>query len=77
MVEKKLNIFAACAIATVILYVIGSAYAYVILNLYNEGDGMPIGKLLMSFMVLPLPGDIIKIILAGIVGGRVRKALKI
>ena len=77
MVEKKVNVFAACAVATVILYLIGSAYGYVILNFYSEGDGMPLGKLVMSFCVLPLPGDIIKIILAGLVGGRVRKILKI
>ena len=77
MVEKKMNVFAACAIGTVILYLLGSAYAYVILNFYNEGDGMPVGKLVKSFMLLPLPGDILKVVLAGIVGGRVRRILKL
>lgn len=77
MIDKKVNIFASCGIATVILYIIGSAYAYVMLNFFSEGDGMAIGTFVKSFMLLPLPGDIIKVILAGIVGGRVRKALKL
>jgi len=76
MVGKKINIFAACAIATVVLYIIGSAYAYVILNFYTEGDGITLRGLAFSFMLLPLPGDIIKIILAGVVGGRVRKIIR-
>lgn len=77
MVEKKISIFAACAIGTVILYLIGSAYAYVLLNFFTEGDGIALDTLVFSFMVLPLPGDIAKIVLAGVVGGRVRKALKV
>ncbi|MCR5529815.1 MAG: biotin transporter BioY [Saccharofermentans sp.] len=76
MAEKKMNLYAVCLIATVLLYIIGSAYAYVILNFYQDGEGMPIGKLLFSFMVLPLPGDIIKVVLAAFVGGRVRKVIK-
>lgn len=76
MSEKMMNLYAVCLIATVLLYIIGSAYAYVILNFYQDGEGMPIGKLLFSFMVLPLPGDIIKVVLAAFVGGRVRKVIK-
>lgn len=77
MAEMRMNLYAACAIGTVILYIIGSVYAYVILNFFVEGDGIAIGKLVKSFMVLPLPGDIAKIILAAFVGGRVRKVLKV
>lgn len=76
MTERKMNLYAACAIGTVILYVIGSAYGYVILNFFTEGDGMKLGALVFTFMVLPLPGDIIKVILAAFVGGRVRKVIK-
>ena len=76
MTERKMNLYAACAIGTVILYVIGSAYGYVILNFFTEGDGITLGALVFTFMVLPLPGDIIKVILAAFVGGRVRKVIK-
>ena len=77
MAEKRMNLYVACAIGTVILYIVGSAYAYVLLNFFVEGDGLAIDKLVKSFMLLPLPGDIAKIILAAFVGGRVRKALKV
>lgn len=77
MAEKMMNLYAVCLIATVLLYIIGSAYAYVILNFYQDGEGMPIGKLLFSFMVLPLPGDILKVILASVVGKRVKSILKV
>ena len=76
MTERKMNLYAACAIGTVILYVIGSAYGYVILNFFTEGDGITLGALVFTFMVLPLPGDIIKVIRAAFVGGRVRKVIK-
>ena len=76
MTERKMNLYAACAIGTVILYVIGSAYGYVILNFFTEGDGITLGALVFTFMVLPLPGDLIKVILAAFVGGRVRKVIK-
>lgn len=76
MAERKLNLYAACAIGTAILYVIGSAYAYILLNFFTEGDGIDLGALALSFMLLPLPGDIIKVILAAFVGGRVRKVIK-
>lgn len=77
MVEKKMNAFAACIIGTAVLYLIGSAYAYVILNFFTEGDGMALGDLAFSFMVLPLPGDILKVVLAVVVGKRVRNILKV
>ena len=76
MAEKRMNLYAACAIGTVILYIVGSAYAYILLNFFVEGDGIALDKLVKSFMLLPLPGDIAKIVLAAFVGGRVRKVLK-
>lgn len=73
--EKGMNLFLANAIGTAVLYVLGGAYGYVILNFFTEGSGITLKALVWSFMVLPLPGDIIKIVVASIVARRVKKAV--
>ncbi|MBR6483544.1 MAG: biotin transporter BioY [Clostridiales bacterium] len=75
MAEKGMNLFAANAIGTVILYVIGGTYGYVILNFFTEGNGIALKDFFWAFMILPLPGDIIKIVVAAIVSKRVKKAV--
>lgn len=73
--EKGMNLFAANAIGTAVLYLIGGTYGYILLNFFTEGAGITLKALVWSFMVLPLPGDIIKIVLASIVAKRVKKAV--
>lgn len=62
-------------IATIILYAIGFAYYCLVVVLYIK-DGRDLAASITPFLITPIPGDIIKIILASIVAPRVRKAIK-
>lgn len=61
-------------VATVILYVIGFAYYCLVVTLYIK-DGRDLTSMVVPFLVTPIPGDVIKIVLASLVAPRVRKAL--
>lgn len=62
-------------IATIILYAIGFAYYILVVVLYIK-DGRDLAALVVPFLVTPIPGDLIKIVLASLIAPRVRKALK-
>ncbi len=60
--------------ATAVLYLIGFAYYCLVVVLYIK-DGRDLMGLVVPFLVTPIPGDLIKIILASLIAPRVRKAL--
>lgn len=62
-------------LATVVLYAIGFAYYCLVVTLYIK-DGRDLMAAVVPFLVTPIPGDLIKIVLASLIAPRVRKALK-
>lgn len=62
-------------IATFIIYLIGTPYLYLILNVYmKKSMSLPV---IFTATILPcLPGDTLKIFVAHFVGKKVRKAIK-
>lgn len=62
-------------LATVILYAIGFAYYCLIVVLYIK-DGRSLTAAVTPFLITPIPGDLIKIILASVIAPRVKKVLK-
>ncbi len=65
----------ACLAGLCVMYAIGLPYMGVILNLYL-GKGMSVGQILMSGMVLFLPYDGVKIVLAGFLSKKLIPALR-
>lgn len=59
------RIAAACLAGLCVIYAVGLPYMGLILNLYLD-QGMSVGQILMSGMVLFLPYDAVKIVLAGV-----------
>ena len=72
--KNNLKLVLINVINTVILYVIGLSY-YLMITVLYAGGGIDLPAVMLSFLVMPLPGDIIKSILAAFVGNRVRESL--
>ncbi len=68
--EKNLKTFLiASFVNLVIVYVIGFAYGYSIINFYLNA-GKSFSKLVVPFVLLPLPGDILSLSITSIIAKR-------
>ncbi len=75
MAEGGVPLIAANIIATVVLYITGFSY-YIAVNYLYLGTAIDWKASLLAFLVLPIPGDIVKSVFAAIVSGRIRKAVR-
>lgn len=80
IVEKEkepsfINITIACLVGTLVIYLIGVPYLYIILKYVNEVN-ITINKALNIGLIVFLPGDILKCIVTGILGERILKYRK-
>ncbi len=64
-----------CLLGTVAIYIIGAVYFYLISRFYLE-QAMEIKHLIITCVLLPLPGDIVMCILSSLIAPRLKKALK-
>ena len=69
------NIFFASLIGTIVIYIIGVPYLYVILK-YVNGVNISLYRALNIGLIIFLPGDILKSIITGILGERILKYRK-
>ena len=65
----------ACVAGDAILYLIGVPYMYLILNVYM-GKGRSLGAVLLSGMLIYLPGDALKIVVVTVLAKPLTKALR-
>ena len=69
------RIVGACLVGECVMYAIALPYMGGILNLYL-GQNMTVGQILMSGMVLFLPYDAVKVVLAALLGQKLIPALR-
>ena len=65
----------ACFAGIAVLYVFGTAYLY-LMNRFYYGNTIAIWPMILACCVQPLPGDIIKSIIAALIGQRMLPLIK-
>lgn len=74
--EPKIpRLIIACMVAIIIIYVIGTAYYWMIRTFYTK-DGIGFSTLMLYCFLMPLPGDVIMSIVASIMGKRIIPHIK-
>lgn len=68
--NSRFKIWLAATVGTIVIYIFGLPYMYYILNV-ALGKGLPFTTILKTGLLLFIPGDIIKLILASVVGVKI------
>lgn len=68
--NSRFKIWLAAIFGTIVIYIFGLPYMYYILNVVL-GKGLPFTTILKTGLLLFIPGDIVKLILASVVGVKI------
>lgn len=66
----------SCIIGLLIVYFVGVLY-FVLIQTYYFGSGVDLGKVIVSFVLIFIPSDLMWCILASVIAGKILKALRL
>lgn len=66
----------SCIIGLIIVYAVGVIY-FVLMQTFYFGNGVDIGKVMVSFVAIFIPSDFMWCVLASVISGKIIKALRL